>query len=442
MSRLDYKAAIDYILSFADYERATRTAVIFDTSRIEALLDRLGKPHLAAKSVHIAGTKGKGSTAAMIASVLTASGYKTGLYTSPHLHSFTERIQIDGEPIRESDFAALVQKLKPEFDAFNHFGVYGVLTTFEILTAMAFIHFKDKGVDFQVLETGLGGRLDATNVVRPEVCAITSISFDHTEVLGKTLAEIAFEKAGIIKPGCTVISAPQHPEAMRIISSVCLERGARLAKVGEDISWERGELSDSAQSFRLNGLNGKYKLRIPLVGEHQLDNAAVAVGLAEVLANHGIEITAESMAAGLSRVSWPGRLQVLRRNPLLVVDGAHNADSAVRLAKALREYFRFDDAILVIGASRGKDIAGMVDQLAPVFKKVIVTQSGNPRAANVSILAAEFLKRGVSVTAADTVASAIAVALRETKPGDLVCATGSLFVVAEAIEHTNKSIQL
>ena len=442
MSRLDYKAAIDYILSFADYERATRTAVIFDTSRIEALLDRLGRPHLAVKSVHIAGTKGKGSTAAMIASVLTASGYKTGLYTSPHLHSFTERIQIDGEPIRESDFAALVQKLKPEFDAFNHLGVYGMLTTFEILTAMAFVHFKDKGVDFQVLETGLGGRLDATNVVRPEVCAITSISYDHTEVLGNTLAQIAAEKAGIIKPGCTVISAPQHPEAMHVISSACLEREARLVKVGEDISWERGELSDSAQSFRLNGLNCKYKLRIPLVGEHQLDNAAVAAGLAEVLANHGIKITADSMAAGLFRVSWPGRLQVLRRNPLVVVDGAHNADSAMRLSKALREYFRFDAAVLIIGASRGKDIAGMVDQLAPVFKRVIVTQSSNPRAASVSALAAEYSKRGVSVTEADTVASAIALALRETKPEDLVCATGSLFVVAEAIEHTNKSIQL
>lgn len=435
MSRPDYQAAIDYILSFADYERTSRSSAIFDTSRIEALLERLGKPHLAAESVHIAGTKGKGSTAAMIASILTASGYKTGLYTSPHLHSFTERIRIDGKPILESEFAALVQKLRPDFDAFNQLGGFGELTTFELLTTMAFAHFENKHVDFQVLETGLGGRLDATNVVHPRVCAITSISLDHTEVLGSTLPQIAAEKAGIIKPGCVVVSAPQHPEVHSVISSTCHQREAFLIEVGKDIVWSITDHSDSSQSFRLNGLCGSYNLTIPLLGEHQLDNAAVAVGVAEALAAGGARISAESIATGLSRVSWPGRLQVLAHRPLLVVDGAHNSDSAQKLVKALRQHFQFDDVVLVIGTSREKNIAGIVDQFLPISGKVVVTRSRNPRAADISTLATEFSIRGVKAREAETVESAVALALREARPGDLVCVTGSLFVVAEAIKY-------
>ena len=287
MSRLDYQAAVEYILGFADYERASRTAVVFNTSRMEALLESLGKPHLAASSVHIAGTKGKGSTAAMIASILTASGRRTGLYTSPHLHSFTERIRIDGHPIPEDEFAALVRKLKPDFEAFNRLGAHGELTTFEILTTLAFVHFQEKQADYQVLETGLGGRLDATNVVRPRVCAITSISLDHTEILGQTLAQIAAEKAGIIKPGCVTVSAPQPPEVRHVMSSVCHERGVRLLEVGRDIIWTLTGRSESGQSFRVDGWRGTYDLTLPLLGEHQLDNAAVAVGVAEALAAFG-----------------------------------------------------------------------------------------------------------------------------------------------------------
>ena len=435
MSQLDYKAAIHYILSFADYERISRSSVVFDTSRIEALLERLGRPHLAAGSIHIAGTKGKGSTAAMIASILTASGYKTGLYTSPHLHSFTERIQIDGKPVPEAEFAALVQRLKPDFDAFNQLSVHGELTTFEILTSLAFAHFKERGVDFQVLETGLGGRLDATNVVHPQVCAITSISLDHTEILGNTLAQIAAEKAGIIKPGCVAVSAPQHPEVRDVMSTTCQQRAARLVEVGRDIVWRLTKRSDSGQSFSLSGLRGSYDLTIPLLGEHQLDNAAVAAGVAEVLASLGAKISAEGIVAGLSQVSWPGRLQVLRRDPLLVVDGAHNADSAMKLVKALPEYFRFAKAILIVGTSRDKDIAGMVDGLLPLSTNVIVTRSRNPRAADVSALAAEFSRRGVKAKEAETVGSAVETALRGAGRRDLVCVTGSLFVVAEAIEY-------
>ena len=430
-----YQAALDYVLSFADYERASRSAVVFDLSRIEALLRILGGPHLAAKSVHIAGTKGKGSTSAMIASVLTASGYRTGLYTSPHLHTIRERIQVDGKPIEENEFANLVEKLKPEVEAMNRLGSLGELTTFEILTTLAFVYFKENKVDFQVMETGLGGRLDATNVVMPEVCAITSISFDHTEILGNTIARIAAEKAGIIKPGSVVVCAPQIPEAETVIEKTCYEKGAGLIRIGQEIRWQRKESNYSGQSFRLEGMRDNYELTIPLLGEHQLDNAAVAVASLEVLAGLEARISPASIAAGLSRVSWPGRLQIIQYSPLFVVDSAHNTDSVMKLRKALKQYFQFDDVVLIIGTSQDKDIAGMAAELSSLSHNIIVTRSRNPRAAATSALAAEFSERGLTPRVTENMASAVDMALAKATPRDLVCATGSLFVVAEVIEY-------
>jgi len=435
VSQRDYQAALNYVLSFADYERASRSAVIFDLARIEALLKRLGEPQLAARSVHIAGTKGKGSTSAMIASMLTASGYRTGLYTSPHLHTFRERIKVDGELIAEKEFAKIVEGLKPEVEAVNCLGGFGELTTFEILTALAFVYFKERGVDFQVLETGLGGRLDATNVVKPEVCVITSISFDHTEVLGNTLAQIAMEKAGIIKPGSRVVSAPQASEASMVIEKVCRERGASLIRAGKEVAWRRNKFSDSGQSFQLKGIRGDYDLTIPLLGEHQLENAALAVVALEVLADLGVKFSSADIATGLSQVCWPGRLQILQHNPLFVVDGAHNAHSAMKLREALKQYFDFDGVILIVGTSQDKDIAGIVAELSPLPSMVIVTRSHHPRAVATSELIAEFSKWGIKPQVTENVASAVDLALVEAKPIDLICATGSLFVVAEVIEY-------
>lgn len=435
MNKDEYREALDYILSFADYERMSRSAIVFDLTRMEALLERLGRPHLAAKSVHVAGTKGKGSTSAMIASVLTASGYRTGLYTSPHLHTMRERIRVDGKPIEEEGLVALVKRLKPEIEAINNLGTAGELTTFEILTAMAFVHFRESRADFQVLETGLGGRLDATNVVDPAVCAITSISLDHTEVLGDTLAKIAAEKAGIIKPGCTLICAPQPPEASALIAGACRQKGVHLITVGRDVTWQAKESGHSGQSFRLKGLRQEYDLGIPLLGEFQLDNAAVAVACLEVLAGSATGITPASLAAGLARVSWPGRLQVLQERPLFVVDGAHNADSAMKLRQSIRRYFEYDRAILIVGTSRDKNMAGILAELARLTDRVIVTRSSNPRATTTAMLAAEFSKRGITAETTESVASAVDLALAKAKSGDLVCATGSLFVVAEATAY-------
>ncbi len=435
---MNYPAALDYVLSFADYERAPRSAVVFDLRRMEMLLERLGNPEVGAIPIQVAGTKGKGSTAAMIASILTRAGYKTGLYTSPHLHAFTERIQVDGAPITEDEFARLVDVLKPEVEVVNKFGAFGQLTTFELLTALTFAYFKEKGVDFQVLETGMGGRLDATNVVKPGVSVITSISFDHTEVLGNTLTQIATEKAGIIKPGSIMVSSPQFPEAMAVIEGVCRERGVKLVKVGSDITWRREAFSSEGQSFKLNGIKGKYNLSLPLLGEYQLENAATAVAVVEILAEWGVVVSVESIASGLAQVHWPGRLQVLKQKPWFIVDCAHNAYSAKRLAEALREYFDFDRAVLILGVSSDKDVAGIVAELVPLSSIVIVTCTHHPRALESARLAAEFSKRGITPEVVGDVTSAVDLALARAKPEDLICATGSIFVVAEVMEYLQK----
>ncbi|OGO44796.1 MAG: hypothetical protein A2Z05_03155, partial [Chloroflexi bacterium RBG_16_60_22] len=354
---MDYKEALEYLLRFADYERLPRSGIVWDLRRMERLLEGLGNPQHAARTVHVAGTKGKGSTAAMIASVLVQAGRRTGLYTSPHLLSFTERIQVDGKPIAGADWARLTESLVPHVEAVNREGAFGELTTFEILTALAFACFREVGAEFQVVEVGLGGRLDATNVVRPQVCVMTSISYDHMDVLGDTLTKIAGEKAGIIKPGAAVVAAPQFPEAMAVIERVCRERGVPLVRVGEDVTWRAGAFSPEGQSFRVKGLKGEYDLRIPLLGEHQLENAAAAVAAVEAL---DAAIPAAAVVDGLARVKWPGRLHVLRRAPWVVVDAAHNAYSMKRLGEALQRHFKYDHLTLILGFGGDKDVAGMV----------------------------------------------------------------------------------
>jgi dihydrofolate synthase/folylpolyglutamate synthase len=431
----EYQQAMNYILSFADYERISRSAVVFDLRRVEELLRRLGNPHKTARSVHIAGTKGKGSTAAMIASVLTTAGYRTGLYTSPHIKTMRERIKIDGSLIAEEDVVLLVERLKPKVDAVNREYGLGELTTFEILTALAFAQFQDKRADFQVLETGLGGRLDATNVVEPEVCVITSISLDHTEVLGDTVDKIAAEKAGIIKPGSIVVSAPQVPGAAEVIATVSEQRDAKLIRVGDGVKWTRQSFDSSGQSFQVKGRLAQYETSLPLLGEFQLENAAVAVAALEVLTERGSKITPENIAEGLAKVEWPGRLQVLRREPLLVVDGAHNAYSAKKLGAALKEYFNFGQAILIVGTSSDKDIGEMAKELASYAGIVIVSQASHPRAVEASVLGDEFSRCGITPHIVNDVPSAIKLGLKMAGPKDLICVTGSIFVMAEAIEY-------
>jgi dihydrofolate synthase/folylpolyglutamate synthase len=371
----------------------------------------------------------------MIASVLKSAGYKVGLYTSPHLMSYTERIRVNGKPIAETDWAKLTEEIKPHVEAENRIGDLGELTTFEIFTAMAFLHFKRVRADWQVLEVGLGGRLDATNVIKPEVCVITSISYDHMDVLGDTLAKIAGEKAGIIKAGSDVISAPQFPEAMEVIERVCKEKGVRLVKVGEDVTWEAGEFDAEGQSFRVKGRKGEYDLWIPLLGEHQLENASSAVAAAELLTERGARIKPEAIVEGMRSVDWPGRLQVLGREPWVVVDGAHNAYSIQRLGEALERYFRPEKLTLILGFGNDKDVNGMAREAARITGDIILVASKHPKAMKPEALRAEFQKHGVTPRLVDSVKEAVKLALEGAGPNDLVGAAGSIFVIAEVLEY-------
>jgi len=432
-----YQQALDYIYSFIDYERqpGPRTRVTYDLRRMDELLGRLGNPHLKARTVHIAGSKGKGSVAAMVASALTASGYTTGLFTSPHLHDLNERMRVDWEMVSNEELVALVDKLHPEIEAVNEAATYGRLTTFEILTALGFTHFAQKGVDFQVIEVGLGGRLDATNVVHPEVCVITSISLEHTEVLGNTLTEIAMEKAGIIKDGSRVVISPQADEVDTVIEEVCRTHQAELLRIGRDITWHNPRYELERQHFQVRGRLASYELSIPLLGQYQLDNATAAVAALEILAERSPGLTAETIRSGLERVQWEGRLQILRHKPLLVVDGAHNVDSIRRLKQSLEHYFGYERAILIIGLSADKNLSGIISELVPFFDRVIVTRSIHPRAMATAPIVAEFARNGVQVEETDDISIALPRALDLAGDRDLICVTGSLFVVAGAIEQ-------
>ena len=434
---LSYQQALDYLYSFIDYESMPRPrdAEHYDLRRMDEVLERLGNPHLKARTVHIAGTKGKGSVAAMIASVLTNSGYRTGLYTSPHLHTFNERIRIDGELISDNEIAALVNKLLPEEKAVDEKATYGKLTTFELITVLGFMYFDLKKVDFQVIEVGLGGRLDATNVVQPDVSVITTIGFDHMEVLGNTIPEIAAEKAGIIRPDGIVVSSPQVDEAEEVIVRVCAERNAELIKVGSDITFQGLEYDIDGQKLRVDGRRDTYELTIPLIGDHQLSNAATAVATLEILAEKGFTVTKESLGEGLARVNWPGRLQLLSKKPLLVVDGAHTPESTHKMRESLVKYFNFDKAVLIIGSSSDKDISGMVEELTPLFKKAVITRSIHPRSMPADRIIKEFRSRGVETTVVEDFTEALPAALSLAGEHDLVCATGSLFIVAGIIEE-------
>jgi dihydrofolate synthase/folylpolyglutamate synthase len=455
---MNYEQALDYIFSYTDYEKVPMPHALgsYDLRRVEELLSRLGNPYLKARSVHIAGTNGKGSTAAMIASALTCAGYDAGLYTSPHLSTIRERFRVNGRLITEAAFTDIVARLKPEVGIVNQKATYGELTTFELLTALAFAYFSMKAVDFQVLEVGLGGKFDATNVIQPEVCVITAIGLDHTQVLGSSLAEIAAEKAGIIKAGSTVVCSPQAEEVVPVIEEACRERDARLIMVGRDVTWRSLGTSGNQQSLEVSGIRSKhgtrsegdtqnehgtrslYKISIPLLGRCQLENAATAVAALEVLALKGFKISHDSITDGLAQVSWPGRLQVLSHSPLLVVDGAHNPDAARKLKQSLAEYFSFRRAILIMGASGDKDVSGVVSELMPFFSEVIVTQSKHPRAMAIDQLQAVFKGYGVETQLAATVPEALSLALSRGEAQDLICVTGSLFVVAEAIEWVNR----
>ena len=435
---MNYRQAEDYLNSFINYEKIPGISYAqpgYSLRHVEELLNRMGNPHLAAKTIHIAGTKGKGSVAAMIALVLSSSGYKTGLYTSPHLHNLRERISVDGSLISKAEFATAMAEVKPFIESMKQDTTSRQLTYFEALTVLAFAYFKKKRVDLQVLEVGLGGRLDATNVTRPIVCIITPVSLDHTEILGNSLEEIAQEKAGIIKSGCWVVLSPQPEEAASVISDIYREKEAKVVQVGKDVTWRKISGDLYHQSLVIEGRTSSYQVSIPLLGDYQLENAASAVAALEILASVGFAISAPDIDQGLARVEWPGRFQVLQQHPTVLLDGAHNVASMKRLVSNVKAYFNYKRILLVFGTSCDKDIPGIIEELVPLCPQVIVTQAPHSRAASPSNLAAEFTKRGIKPEIGETVAQALSRALSLADRTDLICITGSLFIVGEALDY-------
>ena len=434
---LDYKSALQRLLGLVDFERFSGPRgprVKFDLGRMRLLLQLMGNPHLETPTVHIAGTKGKGSTVAMVSSVLARQGFTTGMFISPHLHSFRERICVNGLPVSESEFGALVEDLWPFVEAVEQSGEHSGVTVFELLTAMAFLHFQRMNAGFQVLEVGLGGRLDSTNLVSPNVTAITSVSLDHTSILGDTVAQIASEKAGIIKPGVPVVTAPQSPAALDAIRAVAREQASPIIEVGKDLTWELESADLSGQSFVVHGRRDDYRLRMSLLGDYQLENAAISVGILEELMRQGFHISNSAMEDGLKQVSWPCRLEVLGRNPLLLADGAHNPYSMQRLCRSLSGYFDYRRVILLFGASSDKNLADMVSVIAGLDPVVITTASRHPRSMPAGDLAGLFSHAGISAQPTENVALGLDTARSLADPGDLVLATGSLFVAAEVRE--------
>jgi dihydrofolate synthase/folylpolyglutamate synthase len=447
MPPVTYPEALDYLYSFVDYslERSYRYSPdVFDLGRVRGLLARLGDPHRRFPSLHVAGTKGKGSVSAMATSALSAAGLRTGLYTSPHLLRFTERIRIGREEIPESEVARIVGELRPHVEA-----VPG-LTTFELMTALAFVYFAQAGVDFAVVEVGLGGRLDATNVIEPQASVITSLSYDHMHLLGDTLSQIAGEKAGIIKPGVPVVLAPQQREAELVVESVAESQGAPLVRVGRDWLYAPGGHDLTGQSLHIwssreqplmdafveSGGEEEWappRFEIPLLGHHQVVNAAVAYAALRVVRERGIDISEAAIHEGFRSVDWPGRFQILARSPAIVVDSAHNRDSALKLRIALDDYFPGQPVTLIFGASADKDIPGMLEELLPRVSRLIVTQAVHPRAADPQELSVLAHGHGIRVEVRSPVEDALRFAVENARAGEVIVSAGSLFVAGEVL---------
>ncbi len=443
-----YEDALDFLYSFIDYslKRNFRNAAEkFNLDRMRAFMSLLGNPQDDYEIIHVAGTKGKGSVSALCASTLKAEGYAVGLYTSPHMVRFTERIKINDQEISKEQVVKIVDRMKPVTEKIPE------ITTFELMTAMAFLHFSWQKVDYGVFEVGLGGRLDATNIVKPLVSVITSISYDHVKILGNTLSEIAGEKGGIIKEGIPVVVAPQKEEARLKLEQIAQERNAPLIQVGRDYLYAADSHSLDSQHFLVWTPNEQpmvdefiesggrdiwspLRLRIPLLGFHQVENAATAYAALKTAEKLGVSLSQNAYRKGFSNVIWPGRMEVINKYPTILLDSAHNRYSALRLRQTLDDYFPGLPVIMVFGASEDKDIEGMYQELLPRVRRVITTQSIHPRAIEAEKLEELAHRFGRSALAVTPVEDALDLALQEAGQEAVILVTGSIFVVAAVKE--------
>ncbi len=419
---MNYEEAVNYLYSRAKFGWK------LGLENTTALLSKLGNPHTKFDSVHVAGSSGKGSTSAIIESILRTQGYRTGLYTSPHLVSFGERVRVKGCMIPEDRVREFVSFAKPFIESSG-------CTFFESITAMGFWHFAESEVDIAVVETGLGGRLDATNVIYPLLSVITSISIEHAKHLGNTLEEITFEKAGIIKENGRAMAGFIDGSALSVIEDISSKMNASLDKVTESVEASILRLSDKGTSFSYNSSGWQFpEIFTPLVGKHQFENSITAVRAVEVLRDAGVKAEPDSVISGLANVSWPGRLQVIGRDPLVLLDGAHSPAKVGSLRKALEDIFSFRRLILVIGIMSDKDYPAIVSILAPLADFVITTEAKMKRSLDAEQLAEEFRTRVRQTTVEKSTLRAYEMAREIAEPDDLICVTGSIFVVGEIME--------
>jgi dihydrofolate synthase/folylpolyglutamate synthase len=416
----DYQESLDYLYSLEKY------GMIFGLTQVEKILESIGNPHRELQAIHIGGTNGKGSTAAMIASILEHEDYRVGLYTSPHLIDFTERIKVNGKEIEEEEVASLTASMRERIKAA---GIGSPFTFFDFTTAMAFLHFSQKMVDLAIVEVGLGGRLDSTNVIDPLLAIITNITRDHEDVLGKGILRIAQEKAGIIKKGRPLITGVTQPKVNHLFSGICQKKGAPYYKVGRDFR----SVWNGEREFNYEGMHRKlWGVHLNLPGPHQIVNAVTALGAMEILEESGYPVSTPAMMEGLCSVEWPGRLEMVCSSPRVVVDGAHNPAGALALKESLEKEFPSRRLILLIGILKGKDIKAILRTLAPLADHLILSQPQTDRAAPGSFLQKALGRNGAKTEVIEDIRGAIEKGLSLTGKEDLLCITGSLYTVGEA----------
>ena len=437
---MDYHEAVEYLQSFNDMERGVQKSPnpTMSVASVRSLLGRLQDPHVGRLTVHVTGSKGKGSTASMVAGILREAGLATTLYTSPHLHSYTERINVNGDPVSPGEFAAALAAIQPHVEVERE-SVHGAVSTFGVLTALFFwlTRAQVPRIDAQVVEVGIGGAFDATNVFEtPDVVVITPISLEHTAILGDTTLAIARDKSALVKPGSTCVLGPQKdPQVVDLVRHRCQEVGAEFVDVSLLYDVEPGEHFPYGQSFVVRGPDRPYEMRSPMLGRHQLDNAATAVAAAEALARRGQPISPSAIVEGIAHTRVPGRLEVMGQRPLIVADGAHNAESAAALADALKQYFTWRKCFLVLGAMRDKDVRAIGFKLARLAEIIVCARIDSPRAMDPFAMIQDVGFLGPMAVAEERVGAAIDTALSHAGPDDIVCVTGSLYAVAEAREH-------
>ncbi|MBE6050796.1 MAG: bifunctional folylpolyglutamate synthase/dihydrofolate synthase [Clostridium sp.] len=425
--QMRYKEAMDYIHKVGNFGSN------YGLERTLRLLEHLNSPEKRIKFIHVAGTNGKGSTTAMITRLLREKGFKVGMYTSPFLEEFEERIQIDGNNIPKDILGNLMDEVKDAVDKVIEEG-YNHPTEFEIITCLMFLYFFREKVDYAVIEVGLGGRLDSTNVITPMVSVIASISFDHTNLLGNTLREIAGEKAGIIKKGVPVVTYPQEKEALEVLEAKAKEMNSRLYIVSED-DGKLLEVCDEERIFQKVQVkfgNDTIDMKLPLLGEHQITNMLVALKTYEVLSNiEGFEISTNEIQEAISKVTWIGRLETMKRNPLLVIDGAHNIQGIRSLRANVEKYFKYKNIYLLLGILADKQVEEMVQEITPMAKKVYALTPHSDRAELAGDLKKVIDKYNDNCIALESYKEALELALKEADKEDLILVSGSLYMIGD-----------